>query len=485
MEKFSGGTCKGNAHRARASFRVSGKVFLHEPDIKAWEETFSWGLFPASGEPSGEEGKNMNKEQAMALADEAKKKAIAIWTICKEKIVTTWKSGRKGKGICIVGAVVVLLILTRCGGGSVETGRGGKFSGKNFSSVFMGMNTQDEGMIYEFSSDISIKVLQATKKGNLVGYVQGSNPFAAGVESFFGALGGSFDRMVWVETARKRYEDGETLGGGFYIRRGSHEYEGIDGGEHTVARYVEVTDKASVKKLQKQADRERAAAEKAEREEEMAERKAKQEERAKAEAKAKAEAEAKAKADLEAEGKPFEVNATVKSLCGFAIGATPSSVISLFKKDNWKWSNDRLVMSGELASPFRHFDHVRLEFKPDFRFGGKHLARVELSIKDQYANRKNWETEEINEENKTIAMMLEKKFGIKFKADEDFGEIEYKWETTCGNGCIAQTIRVGNQGNLWLDFQSAFISANEESALKERQRPKPNMLSSDAGADQL
>lgn len=394
------------------------------------------------GEPDREERKNMNKEEATALANEGKKKATAFWTAFKEKIVALWKSGPKGKAICIGGAVVVLLLLTRCGGGSVDTGRGGEFTGKNFDSVFMGVNTDDEGVIYAFSSSISIKVLQATKNGNLVGYIQGANPFLEGVESFVQSLGGSFDRIVWVETPGKRYEDGETLGDGYYIRRGSYEYQGIDGGEHTVARYVEVTDKATLQKIQKQIEDEAAT---------------------------------EAQAKLEAEGKPFEIDAPIKSLCGFAIGTTPSSVKALFSNP----SEDEKGISGKLVTPFRYFDFAQLEFSSAPVFGGKHLSSIRLTA---FGGLPQEIREGRFEEIKTIAAMMEKKFGIKFMGSGGDSRTRYDWRTEIGDDNVYQRIIL--DGNSFsLSFSSAFFSPNEEKAMKEKQ--KPAKLSSDAGADQL
>ena len=57
---------------------------------------------------------NETKEKAAALAGEAKKKATGIWSKCAGKIATLWKSGVKGKVICIVGAAVILLVLRCC-----------------------------------------------------------------------------------------------------------------------------------------------------------------------------------------------------------------------------------------------------------------------------------------------------------------------------------------------------------------------------------
>lgn len=391
------------------------------------------------------------KEKLTAQAKTAKDKAFAAAACCKEKIAATWKSGRKGKAICIGGAAVVLILMMQCGGGESAAGGGWEFTGKNFSSVFMGSSTQDEGVIYAHSPNISIKVLQATKKGNLVEYVQGANPFAGGFESMVGTFGGSFDRMVWVETPGKMYEDGEKLGAGYYIRRGSYEYEGVDGGEHTVARYVEVTDKDILEKIRKQIDDEKAA---------------------------------EAKAQLEAEGRPLELDVPVKSLCGFAVGTTPSSVLSLFEKGNVSWNSERTEIRGKLATPFRHFAEAVLSFRTDHPAGGKHLCRIKLT---PVGGRSPLEGRAENyEEIKTIVAMLEKKFGIKFVFDLDslWGRsVQATWETS-GDENIYQRLEIYyNDGFLYLLFQSELMSQKEKTALEEQK--KPAKLSADAGADQL
>lgn len=448
------------------------------------------------------------KTKLIARATAAKNKAFAAFAWCKAKIASTWKSGRKGKAICIGGAAVVLLLLMQCGGGSesdaVEDvasgaasdatsgggrgtagvgndgiGRDGTYNGEALATVFKGIK-DDEGVIYNgghvdnglglgASANYGIKVVQATSEGNLV-----ENE--------------GYDRPIWVET-QKRYLDGQALAPGFYVRRGSYEYAGFGGIIHTVARYVEVTDKGLLEKLQKQADAEEAAKEKARREEEAAEEKARREEQAKAEAEYKAKAEAKAKAELEAEGKPVKVNATVESLCGFAIGATPSSVTNLFKKDCWSWNGDRTGMEGELATPFRHFDRAELVFSTRHPAGGKHLAGVELSAGEgENSPLAAWEADEYSEEIKSIVVMLQKKFGIKFrKTIEDDLECEWEWETKGGDDCVWQKIciRRNNRPLLQLIFESDLLSAKESKALKEVHTPKPAKLSSDAGVDRL
>lgn len=182
------------------------------------------------------------------------------------KIGALWKSGIKGKVICIAGALVILGIIGSCGE-EEEGGDGGggswTFSDKDFYRVFIGF-PKDEGVVYKHDG-MGLKVMQATKKGNLVE-----------------CEWNYYDRVVWVETKR-RYEDDEPLDKGFYIRRGSMEYETALGAEKRVACYVEVSGKL-LKKVQKQIEDEKAAAEA----------------KARAEAEAMAKAMAKAKAEVAA-----------------------------------------------------------------------------------------------------------------------------------------------------------------------------------------
>ena len=360
---------------------------------------------------------NEQKEKMAAMAAEAKKKAVGIWTVVKEKIVTTWKSGRKGKAICIGGATAILLLLMRCGGGGA--GGGWELSDDDFPVVFKAVK-EDEGVVYRYYGNKSgITVLQATKKGNLV-------------------ENDSSDRTVWVETD-KRYENGEKLGEGFYIRRGSMEYENALGAECTVARYVEVTDKGVLKKIRKQI--------------------------------------------VESEGKPFKVDAPVTSLCGFAIGATPNSVKSLFKETE----EGPKTMGGTLVTPFRHFEKAYLEFRPDPRSGGKHLASVSLRVGD-YSSLQHWKEDEIRQEVAALVAMLEKKFGIKFQDPDPFKRGEkFEWKSEAGNDSVKQVMEVGWRGiymGFYVDFQSEFITPNEKEALRAG-KTNASRYSADAGADLL
>ena len=124
------------------------------------------------------------------------------------------------KALRIVCALLIPGIIASCGGGGEGGGgMGWTFSDDNFYSVFTDF-PQDEGMVYKYAGR-DLKVLQATWKGNLVE---------------------DSDRVVWVETKR-RHANNEPLDEGYYLRRGSMEYETVLGTPKRVARYVEVTGK--------------------------------------------------------------------------------------------------------------------------------------------------------------------------------------------------------------------------------------------------
>lgn len=297
-----------------------------------------------------------------------------------------WKSGAKGKAICIGGVAAVLLLLLQCGCGG-SNGKGGwQYTGKKFQDVFYGY-PEDEGEVYMHNDYYYIKIMQATKKGNLV-------------ESHG-------DRVIWVETPGKRYEDGQLLGDGYYVRRGSYEYETAIGAEKTVARYVQVTDKKMLQEFEK-VDQQLEAKEKAEEEAR--------------EAQEKAEEEAGKKAAKEAaEQGAYELDIPVKSLCGFKLGAPPSQVQNLLLNDDGTPVED-LYETGmaeyQLAKPFRLFTRAEVGFMD--QGAGKHLQSVTLYAPlDENVSRESY-----YEEAKTLSEVIEKKFGIKFRGTNRY----YAWD---------------------------------------------------------
>ena len=62
------------------------------------------------------------KEKLTASVMAAKEKFASSAAWCKEKIEATWKSGRKGKAVCVGIAVAVLLLTMKCCGGGGGAG---------------------------------------------------------------------------------------------------------------------------------------------------------------------------------------------------------------------------------------------------------------------------------------------------------------------------------------------------------------------------
>lgn len=379
-------------------------------------------------------------------------------------------------------------VMGAAGGGGGEW----KYTGEYFDKVFQGF-PKDEGVVYQhYPRDIiflgkvlyPITVMQAMKKGNLVTTEDS-------------------DRVVWVETKR-RYEDDEKLDQGYYIRRGSFEYETALGAEKTVARYVEVTDKKMLQNIEnakqeleakeKAEEEARVAKKKAEQEAREAERKAEEERReaerkaeeARREAERKAEearraAEQRAKeaaAKQAAEQGAYELDIPIKSLCGFKLGAPPSQVQDLLQHDDGTpVQNLYRVHNGDsfrLAKPFRLFTNVKVEFAD--RGFGKHLVAVKLwgKIAREKTTEESWRAEM-----KAIAEMIGKKFGIRFSQDYDG---DYSWRDENGKEFI--NIVFGYNGMLSMEFGSHVEVERFDRQAKEAQKTSIN-LDADAGADDL
>ena len=391
-----------------------------------------------------------------------------------------------------IGGVLLFLIVLGAIFGDEDSDAGGgggewKYTGEYFSSVFNGF-PKDEGVVYQhypqpifFVGEVlaPIKVMQAMKKGNLL-EIEGS------------------DRVVWVETKR-RYEDDEKLDQGYYIRRGSFEYETAFGAEKMVARYIQVTDPKMLLEIEKakqeleakeKAEKEaREAKEKAEEEAREAKRKAEEEawkaKRKAEEAKRKAEEAARKKAAEEAaEQGTYELDIPLKSLCGFKLGAPPSQVRDLLQNDDGTPVLDlvgdlyRDMVTGSynrtrtyrLAKPFRLFTKAEVVFAD--RGFGMHLACVELQGK---IDREKTTEESMAAEIKATAELIEKKFGIQCAKD-------YSWSDENGK----ESIHIGrfSDGTLFLRFMAYDEIERFDKRAKEAQKTSIQ-LDANAGADDL
>ena len=194
--------------------------------------------------------------------------------------------------------------------------------------------------------------------------------------------------------------------------------------------------------------------------------------------------------DGEGGGKKFKVNAPVKSLCGFEIGATPSSVKHLFQNNSIE--DGGWYIEGKLPKPFRHYYVANVQFTKDPITGaGSYLYREYLHLpyswNSEHEEIRNWDEADRIEEGSTIAAMLEKKWGIKFAQDSnEHGNPRWVWKTEGSVDCAQQSITIDTVRGMDLDvtFESALYSIKDEVALREKQR-RASKLSADSGGDQL
>ena len=176
----------------------------------------------------------------MDVDNEKKKRANGMWSVCMAK----------GKAICLGGGLVILLgLLQGACSKSDGLGRNWTYSDMDFYSVVNGDAMEDEGTVYYFDGK-GLKVFPNMREGVWVESTRQGN------------------KIIWVVT-KKRYQPGEALDEGYYIRRGSYEYTSASGAEKTVARYVEVTG-SFLEKVKKQIEDEKAAEEKSRKAEEEA-----------------------------------------------------------------------------------------------------------------------------------------------------------------------------------------------------------------------
>ena len=431
----------------------------------------------------------MNEEAKCKLTTQAtlaKNKALASFARCKAKTVSPWKSGRKGKAVCIAGAVVLLfLMMCGCGGSDSakhelenpgkmddsgklanqeKLGDPGELSAANisdqrFSRVFTGNSQDDEGVIYVHIPDSSIRIFQATSGGLLVGYARGTSQLASQVENFMGNLGASFDRIVWIATKSTAHEENQPLRKGFFVRRGKHSFVGTDGGEHVLAQYVEITDEKDIAMI-------------------MDELKRREEEK-------EAEKE-RARALVEEHG-AIELDIPIPSLCGFKLGVPPSQVKPLLVNNDGtplkvldtKFAADNPM---RLATPFRLFTRAEVHFS--FAGKGKHLQMVTFRADDlNSAKYAKYTRESVEDEIENTVRMMEKKFGIEFKRTSNSFGRDYYWSHERGGECV-EYIAVKLWGSqLSMTFSSFLVSKLEMQQLEAGK--KSIAFDADAGADQL
>jgi len=337
-----------------------------------------------------------------AQGDAAAEKAKAA----KAKIQATWKSGTKGKIICVIGAALVLWVGSCIFGGGAGSGSADfdELSTDSFSMIFMSkMISEESGVAYKHDSNPSVQVISVDSDGVLVAYIKGANPFTEGLENFIGNFGGDMDKVVYVSTDATGYTDGTPLRDGYYVRNGTCTYKSVGGIKRTVPLFVELRDSASLKKCHKiEADRKKEEVNEA----------------------------------LKAEAKPIDVDVPVKSICGFVLGSTPSQSWELFKENvgrpftHTKATGFHYEMKGRLVKPFRMFAIGNAEYT----FGEGVPERLyKIGFESEEIDFNKVSRDSCVKELQEVKKLLENKFNIQLVESRNESDyLAYEWK--CGSG---------------------------------------------------
>lgn len=352
------------------------------------------GKAKSMAEDGVEKLKHMDwKAQGEVAAEKAK--------AAKEKIQATWRSGTKGKVICVAIAALILWVGSCLfGGGPSSSVDFKELSTDAFSTIFISkMIGEESGVAYRHDSNPGVQVVSVDGGGVLVAYVKGTSILAEGFENFVGKLGGDMDKVVYVVTDVAGYTDGTPLRDGYYVRKGTCAYKNVCGAKRTVPLFVEVRDSGVLAKCRRiEEDRQRQIT----------------------------------KAALKEEGSPIDVKVPVKSLCGFVLGSTPSQSWKLFKENvgrpftHVRDMSFQYKMKGTLLKPFRMFTRGNVEYT--FVKGvPERMYKIELESEEVDFNNVTKESciKELNE----VKKLIEQKFDIELKERcNESDSLEYSWK---------------------------------------------------------
>lgn len=319
----------------------------------------------------------------------------------KTKIISTWKSGTKGKVIVITCAMVLLWAVDGLFGTDEADVEFNALSTKSFSSVFMSRDQGSEnGVVYKHDSVPSVQVIDVGDEGVLVSYVRGTNPFTEGIENFIAAFGEGMDGVVFVQTDRAdEYTNGTSLDDGYYLRDGVYSYVSVVDSKMTVPRFVELRDRGSIEKCHElESAREKRESEDA----------------------------------VRAEGESVDIKVPVTSLCGFVVGSTPSKSWKLFKENqNAPFRHKRnsvchYEMKGTLLKPFRMFTQGCAEYTFVDNVPER-LCTIKLHSEEMDYNKV--DKSSCLSELDSVKKLLEDKYDIHFKKVQDEEEfVRYEWQ---------------------------------------------------------
>lgn len=206
----------------------------------------------------------MNKDDAKGfVADGVSKIKEINWVekkrqakdqVCnaKDRIAKTWRSGVKGKILC-VGAALLILKMGSCifGGGSDSFSRAVDMP---FQQMLLSSSSSEIGDAFKHSETPYVRVLSVVDGGVLICYVSGggdllSNQFAEYAENLAALTGNSYNRILHVETSTDGYVDGANLRSGVYVRDGTFKYTSRDGASNTVESYSLICDEDEINRF--------------------------------------------------------------------------------------------------------------------------------------------------------------------------------------------------------------------------------------------
>ena len=183
--------------------------------------------------------------------EETKVKAVEA----RDKIVSTWKSGKKGKFSCIVGALGLLWIGSCIFGGSGTTFTNAVDS--PLQQMLLSSSTSNPGDAFYHDETPYVRVLSVVDDGVLVCYVSGggdliSNQFAEYAENLAALTGNTYDKVIHISTTDEGYVDGNNLKSGVYVRDGTFQYVSRDGAENTIESYSKISDEDEVERFKEE-----------------------------------------------------------------------------------------------------------------------------------------------------------------------------------------------------------------------------------------
>lgn len=336
--------------------------------------------------------------RAKALADEGIEKLKNVdWKAqgdaaaekvkaAKAKIQTTWKSGTKGKVVCVIGAALVLWI---------------------GSCIFNANSVSDEDCLIDYKANLTSAASQGFQPKEGVGYVSlggftiqqylpnegavlamlSNNGLGNLIALMSGNVQGLSDgsdvgNIIYVKTPRK-YTDGQALAGGVYIYEGIITYETTDGGSKSVKVFREMDEAIASRRIEE-------------------------------DKKKRLEEEERNAKPIEGYTIPLPKETIVKSLCGLEYGKPPAEIEKVLGKrvEGRPISENNKSAVFELKKKFRLCDRAKVSYygEPPFMV----LSEVELIGK---VDKDKISAISCREEVAKVAKLLCEHFGIEYEED--------------------------------------------------------------------